>query len=41
MNKVFRGIGIVGRVLFIGVLWAVHIVTGLIGLLICAITSEG
>ncbi len=41
MNKVFRGIGIVGRALFIGMLWAVHIVTGLIGLLICAITSEG
>ena len=41
MRKVLRGIDIVSRVLFVGVLVAVHFVADLIGLLVCAITSEG
>ena len=41
MNKVLRGIGIVCKVLFVGVLLVGHFVAGLIGLLVCAITSEG
>ena len=41
MNKVLRGIGIVCKVLFVGVLLIGHFVADLIGLLVCAITSEG
>lgn len=41
MSKVFRGIGIVFKVLFVGVLLVGHFVADLIGILLCAITSEG
>lgn len=41
MSKVFRGIGIVCKVLFVGVLLVGHFVADLIGILLCAITSEG
>ncbi len=41
MSKVLRGIGIVCKVLFVGVLLVGHFVADLIGLLVCAITSEG
>lgn len=41
MSKVLRGIGIVCKVLFVGALLIGHFVADLIGLLVCAITSEG
>ena len=41
MSRVLRGIGIVCKVLFVGVLLIGHFVADLIGLLVCAITSEG
>ena len=41
MSRVLRGIGIVFKVLFVGVLLVGHFVADLIGLLVCAITSEG
>ena len=41
MSKVLRGIGIALKVLFVGVLLIGHFVADLIGLLVCAITSEG
>ena len=41
MSKVLRGLGITFKVLFVGILVAVHFVADLIGLLVCAITSEG
>lgn len=41
MGKVLRGIGIVLKVAFVGVLLIGHFVANLIGLLVCAITSEG
>ena len=41
MSRVLRGIAIVFKVLFVGVLLVGHFVADLIGLLVCAITSEG
>lgn len=41
MRKVFHGIGIVCKALFVGVLLIGHVVANLIGILVCAITSEG
>lgn len=41
MSKVFRGIGVVCKVLFVGVLLIGHVIANLVGVLLCAITSEG
>ena len=41
MSKVLRGIGVICRVLFIGAFLLAHFIANLIGILVCAITSEG
>lgn len=41
MGKVLRGIGIVLKAVLFGVLLIGHFAANLIGLLVCAITSEG
>lgn len=41
MSKVFHGIGIMGRVLFAGILLVGNLIANIIGLMLCAITSEG
>ena len=41
MSKVLRGIGVICRVLFIGAFLLAHLIANLIGILVCAITSEG
>ncbi len=41
MGKVLRGIGIVLKAALVGVLLIGHFAANLIGLLVCAISSEG
>ncbi len=41
MSKVLRGIGIVCKVLFVGAFLLAHLIANLIGILVCAIASEG
>ena len=41
MSKVLRGLGIDFKVLFVGAFLLVHLTANLIGILVCAITSEG
>lgn len=41
MRKIFHGIGMVCRVLFVSVLLIGHLVADLVGVLVCAIASEG
>ena len=41
MSEVLRGLGIVFKVLFVAAFLLVHLIANLIGILVCAITSEG
>ena len=41
MGKVLRGLGIAFKVLIVGAFLLAHFIANLIGILVCAITTEG